>query len=213
MKLHIFIESGVGTERKRKRQFTNEWHFVKNYVHHLRPDIHEEDVEIIDVGGKDKLRMFDNQMKENARKKEHNVVLFDCDHIATGGGLEIRVKGFTQLQKELGIRFDYFLFPNNQDEGAFEDLLIHIVNPKHSGVIDCFSKYEQCMQIRNTQMNDCYEMPNVKAKIYTYITSFKRSSAAANEVKHGNWDFLNTEYWDLDNEYLNLLKQFLEKYI
>ncbi len=56
-------------------------------------------------------------------------------------------------------------------------------------------------------------MPNLKAKIYTYITSFKRSKREADEVRSGNWDFLNTEYWDLEHEYLNPLKTFLEKHL
>lgn len=52
-------------------------------------------------------------------------------------------------------------------------------------------------------------MPNVKAKIYTYITSFKRSRSKSEKVKKGDWDFSNKEYWDLDSKCLAPLKSFL----
>lgn len=64
-----------------------------------------------------------------------------------------------------------------------------------------------------TRRGDCYNLPNVKAKIYTYITSFKRSNKETENVKGGEWDFMNTEYWDLDNEYLVPLKTFLKSYL
>lgn len=214
MKLHIFIETGLSKERKQNKQYTNELYFVHDYLKHLKEDISDDDFEIIDVGGKDKLRLFDNQMREATKNGEKNIVVFDCDYEATGGGLNNRKSTFEALKVSLGVNFDYFLFPNNQDEGAFEEMLLHVINPRHKGVLECFENYENCMKCRNESMGgDCYDMPNVKAKIYTYITSFKRSNSGIGSVKSGNWDFGNTEYWDLDSEYLNPLKSFLEQYL
>ena len=55
MKLHIYIESGISEERKARRQYTNEWYFVRDYVKHLCPDLDDSEFEIVGVGGKDKL--------------------------------------------------------------------------------------------------------------------------------------------------------------
>lgn len=52
-----------------------------------------------------------------------------------------------------------------------------------------------------------------KAKVYTYITAFKRNKGDANKVKNGDWNFCNVEYWDLDHAYLMPLKSFLKKYL
>lgn len=210
MKLHIYIESGISEERKARRQYTNEWYFVRDYVKHLCPDLDDSEFEIVGVGGKDKLPMFDNQMADAKRANESNLVIFDCDNAAIGGGLDNRARWLEGLKSSTGMDFDYFLFPNNKDDGAFEDLLLHIVNQRHAGILDCFSKYENCLASRNDQMGGgCYVLPNLKAKIYTYITSFNRSKSKNDEIKSGNWDFSNSEYWDLDNEYLAPLKQFL----
>lgn len=213
MKLHIFVETGIPTVKKNNKQYTNEWHFIQQYIKHLCNTLSDESIDIIDVGGKDKLAFFDNQMRDFAMNGEKNLVIFDCDSIATGGGLKKRQDDFEALKNSANIDFDYFLFPNNQDEGAFEDLLLQIINPKHQGIMDCFSRYEQCVGGQNEAMGgNCYEMPNIKAKIYTYITAFKRSKRDADIVKSGDWNFYNDEYWDLNHSYLLPLKSFLERY-
>jgi len=210
MKRHIFIETGLSDTKRMSRQYTNEWYFVRQYVLHLFPDLSDNDFDIVDVGGKDKLRLYENQMRDNTLHGDKNLVIFDCDSASTGGGIENRKAGFEKMKKELGVEFDYFLFPNNQDEGTFEDMLLNIVNSKHSGIMDCFSKYESCVGGQNESMGgNVYEMPNVKAKIYAYITSFKRSRSASERIKKGDWDFSNNEYWDLDSAFLAPLKSFL----
>lgn len=185
--------------------------FVQQYVLHLFPDLTKEDFDIIDVGGKDKLIFYDNTMRDYALKGDKCIVIFDCDDASIGGGIQNRKAAFEALKKEIGVDFDYFFFPNNHDDGAFEDMLLHIINREHSGIMDCFSGYEACVGGQNEQKGgNVYEMPNAKAKIYTYIMSFKRSRKASEKVKKGDWDFSNKEYWDLDGEYLAPLKAFLE---
>lgn len=169
-----------------------------------------QDFDIIDVGGKDKLRLYENQMRDNTMQGDKNVVIFDCDDASTGGGIDSRKANFETLKRNSDIDFDYFLFPNNKDDGAFEDMLLHIINDEHCGIMDCFSNYEACVGGQNElKGGDVYEMPNVKAKIYTYIMSFKRSRSASEKVKKGDWDFTNKEYWNLDSDYLAPLRSFL----
>lgn len=105
-----------------------------------------------------------------------------------------------------------FLFPNNNDDGAFEELLLNIINPQHKGLIDCFDKYEMCIGGQDAS-GELYETPNTKAKIYSYITSFKRSRKERERIKGGNWDFQNFKYWNLDAEYLKPLKEFIGKHV
>jgi len=210
MTVHIFIETGVPEKKKAAGQFTNEWHFIKQYIMHLFPDLPEYSIDIIDVGGKDKLRIFGNKMRDFSMLGDKNIVIFDCDSLSAGGGIEKRRAELARTRAELKVDFDFFLFPNDRDEGTFEDMLLHIINSGHSGIMDCFSRYEACVGGQNELKGGLmYEMPNVKAKIYTYIMSFRRSRRASAKVKGGDWDFQNIEYWDLDSEYLAPLKAFL----
>lgn len=211
-KIHIFIETSLSEAKKNAGIFTNEYHFVEDYLHHIKPDINPADYTITDVGGKDKLRFFANQMMQNQRLDELNLVIFDCDSSQNGGGLKERTSELNALKEQLGIEFNLFLFPNNHDEGAFEELLLKIINPKHQCLLDCFNGYEMCIG-GNDKENKLYERPNTKAKIYSYISTFKRSRSQKEKFKTGNWDFLNKEYWNLDAEYLNPLKDFITSHI
>lgn len=207
--IHIFIETGIPTTKKESGLYTNEWHFINQYIGHLLPNVSNSDFEIIDVGGKDNLKLFKNKMLDNILNEDKNIVIFDCDSPSTGGGYDKRCNDFKMLMSQIDAKFDYFLFPNNFDDGAFEDVLLHIINPKHSGIMNCFENYEKCISFHNTNGENLYVTPNLKAKLYTYITTFKRSNKQDEKVKKGDWDFQNKEYWDLDNSYLNPLKSFL----
>lgn len=210
-KLHIFIETSISSTKKKQGLYTNEYHFVEQYLKYILPDIGAIDYDITDVGGKDKLWMFDNAMKQNTEAGETNLVIFDCDEQSTGGGYAARSCELNSLQTKLGVKFDLFLFPNNKDEGAFEDLLLNIINNKHQGVLECFEGYEMCLRGHDPN-EELYETPNKKAKIYSYITTFKHSRKENEKIKSGDWNFSNAEYWDLDSEYLEPLRRFIMKH-
>lgn len=206
-KLNVFIETAITEKRKSQGKFTNEYYFIEQYLHHVFEDM-GVDYSITGVGGKDKLNFYDSAMQQNTANGELNLVIFDCDEPETGGGFEARSGFLERLRTECRMDFDYFLFPNNKDNGAFEHLLLNIINPRHKGLIECFHGYEMCIAGQDPD-GTVYQTPNMKAKIYSYITSFKHSRKENERIKGGNWDFQNKEYWDLDAAYLNPLKQFL----
>lgn len=208
-KLHIFIETTMPRKGGKVEKRTNEYCFIEQYLQYLIPEIRIEDFDITGVGGKDNLKNHDNAMQQNSAKHEKNIVIFDCDSPETDGGLSKRIKQMEELKKEFNMEFDYFLFPNNKDNGTFEDLLLHIVNPQHKGLLDCFEGYEMC--IKGCDNDNLYQTPNKKAKIYSYITSFRRSRKEDNNLKNGDWNFKNSQYWRLDAEYLSPLKSFILK--
>lgn len=209
--IHIFIETSISQNKKNAGIYTNEYHFIEDYLHHISPDINKEDYTITDVGGKDKLKFYANFMQQNSKLGEPNLVIFDCDDISKDGGIKERTQELLSLKEKLNIDFHLFLFPNNQEDGAFEELLLKIVNPKHHCLLDCFEGYEKCIGGHDPE-DKVYQRPNTKAKIYSYISTFKRSRSQNERLKQGDWDFLNSEYWNLNSEYLNPLKEFLEKF-
>lgn len=40
---------------------------------------------------------------------------------------------------------DFFLFPNNSDDGDFEKLVLAIAHEERKGVFTCFNGYETCV--------------------------------------------------------------------
>lgn len=96
-----------------------------------------------------------------------------------------------------------FLCPDNQSEGALEDLLAKIILPKHEGIFRCFENYKKCLKGSGYVRPDV--LPDMKGKIYAY-----KEAVGALKAKKNPFD---PQYWDFDNCALEPLKKFLTKHI
>lgn len=196
----IFIES--------KHLKTPEANFVKTYIHIKFP--HFKDFEIIPLNGWEGLWKT-NKLIENKDLGNRNVVIFDADTPENNGGFAERKAKIETIKEELNIDFDLFLFPDNSSNGDFELLLENIINPKHKILLDCFEKYETCIDNSKPNSELTYKLPIRKAKIYSYIDAFPKSRRLNERFKNGDWFFDNETYWKLNDKYLNSLKEFLEQ--
>ncbi len=127
------------------------------------------------------------------------IVIFDADNDINQSisNIKINLKNYNLDDK------DIFLFPNNKDNGNLENLLINIAVRKE--IIYCFDNYIKCIKsLENTNM------PINKSKIYAYLDSIKGYDK--NKIKEEKRDYLNKEIWDISNDFLIPLKEFLKKY-
>lgn len=117
-----------------------------------------------------------------------------------------------QFKTENRVEFELFLFPNNRDDGEFENLLQYMIVEEHKQIMDCYDKFENCMRSHKTQDgNEKYKLPDIKSRYFTYINSMKLSKKRRDKIS-GNWLFDNTEYWNLEAEELNQLKDFIMRF-
>lgn len=132
--IDIFLETGKKT--------TPEYCFIDDFVgKYLGVDPSEYGIECVD--GKDNLQRAVNKLLDNTISGIRNLIIFDADSSSNGGGFEKRKSELLAKMKELNITADLFLFPNNRDDGMFEDLLMHIARKEnHKSFFDCFSDYE-----------------------------------------------------------------------
>ena len=195
--IHLFLET--------KHQKTSEYVFMDTLLKKLELS---QDVKIETINGKDNLANAKNTFFTNTLEGGINLIVFDADTPLNGGGFEGRKKELMDKLKELDIAAEIFLFPNNQDDGCFEDLLLNIaLNDKYKSFFDCFGDYEKCL-------GDDYEHPNLKGKVYTYISSMKSlTNSQRKDLGQGRWLFDNPDYWNLESEYLTPLKDFLSTWI
>lgn len=98
---------------------------------------------------------------------------------------------------------DLFLYPNNQDDGVFENLLERLMQKeKHSRFFDCFTDYENCL-------GDEYVSPDLKGKLHTYMSAQKSlSNKERKNLGSGQWLFDDERFWNLDSEDLKPLREF-----
>ncbi len=140
---------------------------------------------MLDIEGKDKL--ISGEFPEKIRKilnNEHQTykqvcIIFDADKKESqesDAGFDNKLKYIREKFKEKRIDFpreQIFLFPNNQDDGDLETLLLEIA--KHDEFLKCFEGYLECIKskehykpIRNIRKNMLYAYLEVFGLEYLY---------------------------------------------
>ena len=209
---HIYIEA--------ESNKTPEYNFLKAIIAKFFPDKKEEvDFEFKFLDGVDKLFSKKTSNIQTIQKAQAEgtkvIVIADADTIEKGWGYEERKKQIEEGMQQNSVSFDYFIYPNNRDEGDVETLMEEIARKDlHKTFFDCFEKYEMCISGENDENGkQKYNTPNLKGKLHTYITAQKLSNKKKSKLGKGNWLFDDKEFWDLDSEVLNPLKEFLKKYL
>ena len=187
--------------------------FIKDYYHHLfktsapkNSIIHTGDLSG-DTGGYKKLASEINlqQMRMNSDQGGVNLVIFDAD-----SDYQVRWEELSSLKEQYGVEFELFLFPNNQDAGALEDLLENIINPNNRPIFDCWKNYED--ELSKLEIPDRtpppLTTPAKKTKIYGYLEALLLNHEKE-KIKDKKRDYENSLHWDLDAEYLERLEEFI----
>lgn len=196
----VFIETKTNDKKR-----TNEDRFIRHLIHLIDARL-DDKIELIGTNGYTNLKEFKNKMLRNSVEGIRNIVVFDADFPETGGGFTKRRKELLDEKTDMQVDFDLFLFPNNNDDGTFEHLLEHLVVENHQGLLNCFQGYEGC--IRGYGRPE-YISPDQKAKMYSYISTLKKTQTETTAFKNGDWFFEREEIWNFDSEYLSALKEFL----
>lgn len=166
-----------------------------------------------DTGGYQKLKSEDaiGVMRQNTDMGGINLVIFDADEETEARRSELLV-----IKEEFGVEFELFLLPNDKDAGALEDLLENIINPNNQPVMDCWQTYEEKLrEVRiPSKTPPTLTIPAKKTKIYAYLeTLLGKSRSQKKLIKDANRNYKNTQHWNLDAEYLEPLKEFLQKWL
>jgi hypothetical protein len=194
----IYIET-TSPEKDKK---TNEYRFFEYLLILLNLE-----AELIGIGGKENLSAFENQFKDTTKSGYKNLVIIDADGEwnIKNWNFESECRKLEELKQELDVDFEVFFLPNHRLQGDFEALLEKIVANDHKRVIDCHIQFENCIENYKE-----YVTPNRKARIYSYITSFKRSHKQNERFKNrGDWFFDDQNLWDFSADELEPLKKFI----
>lgn len=187
----------------------NEFKFLQDYLNLLNID--EGKYSIFESGGKDNI-FSDAKLKTLNRQKEI-ILIFDADN----QDCEIRKKEILeridQINKTKGYEIlvkGIFLMPNDSDNGEFENLLFEIMNPTHRDeIFECFERYLSCIKEKEYCPKDEKQMNKTKVYIFNEALDFEKKEIH----KPKKTDYTNKDHWDLDHDYLNPLKTFLENNI
>jgi hypothetical protein len=115
--------------------------FMLDYISYILPNFNIDKDTIVESGGWTNNReKIQNLMMQNTDNGGVNLVIFDADT-----DFSARKKEIEDWKTRCGLKFEIFLFPNNSDIGALEDLLEKIILNKNKPIFDCWTGYERCL--------------------------------------------------------------------
>jgi hypothetical protein len=148
--------------------------------------------------------------KKNTDNGGVNLVIFDADR-----DFEEKKREIEAWKNKYNLKFELFLFPDNRNAGALEDLLEKIIQKKNRPIFECWDRFEYCLQNSASKtMKRTLTAPAKKTKIYAYLeTLLGESKKEKDMIKDPNRNYKNKEHWDLDCAFLEPLKNFLSENI
>ncbi|WQZ04462.1 hypothetical protein KVL85_03705 [Helicobacter pylori] len=192
--------------------------FLEVYLYFLE-DLPIKNFKVKDVKGKDNL----SKRLLEIEKYDKTLIIFDADKDYESNKKEILSKTQQKITEE-----QIFLFPNNQDDGDLETLLLEIA--KHDEFLKCFEGYLECIKskehykpIRNIRKNMLYAYLEVfelqKFFQYKWDTNNKKNEeniiiddkGKIKEKHQEEYEKLK-EVIDFNSKSLNPLKNFLEQF-
>ncbi len=194
--------------------------FLEVYLYFLE-DIPIKNFKVQNIKGKDNL----SQRLLEIEKYDKTLIIFDADKDYESNKKEI-LKVVSKTKQTISEE-QIFLFPNNQDDGDLETLLLEIT--KHDEFLKCFEGYLECIKskeyykpIKNIRKNMLYAYLEVfelqKFFQYKWDTNNKKNEEniiiddkGKIKEKHQEEYEKLTEVIDFNSKSLIPLKNFLEK--
>ncbi|WRF40219.1 hypothetical protein E5E53_01930 [Helicobacter pylori] len=219
----------IYTEGKSDRNFLGWYLSFLKYKDHF---------DIFDIEGKDKLisdeflEKIDKILKNKHQTYKQVCIIFDADKKESQEsdvGFDNKLEHICKELKEKRIDFpreQIFLFPNNQNDGDLETLLLEIANHKefincfesYKEFINCFESYLDCIKkkehykpIKNIRKNMLYAYLEAFGleDLYTKKNIFDTEGKVKDQYK-GDYEKLQ-EVIGFDSKSLVPLKNFLER--
>jgi len=167
-------------------------------------------IQIIEIGGCSKLNndLYVSALIDNYEEGGRNIVIFDADYTGKPNGN----KGYKACNQKLkniiqnkGVKFDYFIWPDNQNDGEVEHLLRTLIPNDKECIYECINSHQTCL---NSLPFDNLKIAELKDKVSYYLHTCNLDSRPKKR------DYKNVEYWTLDeskNNKLKLFKDFTDK--
>lgn len=165
-------------------------------------------IKIVAVGGYTVITKHLNTKFQEIKDSDYKILIIqDADSVSfENGGIDKRTEYLDKIKKELEIEFETFLFPNNEDEGDLETLLLQIVNlEKFSRSINCYEKYAKCCEaISEKKYSE--ELLQSKSLVYNYFRTYNGMEKAKEENRK-----FHSVYWNFSNEALRPFNLFINR--
>jgi len=192
--------------------FGKECRLIKNKIKEKEIEIEYQNIKIkiIVSGGCNAVAKFLKTKLEELKDFGYQIIIIqDADNPhKQDGGIENRTNFLNRVKKDLNIDFDFFLLPNNKDDGDLETLLLNIAqNLKFAPFYKNYKNYAlELSTFSRKEFGD--ELLQDKQVIFNYIQAYN----GMEKSKEENRNFENM-FWNFASSNLNNLNNFFENKI
>lgn len=175
--------------------------------------IRNDSIQIIPIDGCKKIHnlVVKQLFTNNTELGGKNLLIFDADFTGINGnnGYENCSTTIENLKNhdKYPIDFFHFLWPDNANDGLFENLLEKMIPNEKKSVVQCIESHLHCLTSLSTTQP--IKVPGVKEKISTYLHLFSQKTKLIDRR-------YNSGFWRLDpNECaeLQIFKDFLSAHL
>jgi len=176
---------------------------------YLLIEIDDIEIKILIGGGYTALNKLSSRIQEYIDSGYKVAVIQDADDITKENGTKAnRMEYLDSVKEKSNIDFKTFLFPNHNDDGDLETLLLKIQDTIQYNLADkCYINYiECCSKISHQDYSD--ELSTDKSKVFNYFRTYYGMQSAKEENR-----MYEIKYWDFNHIALDELKKFLGEYL
>lgn len=131
-----------------------------------------------------------------------SLVIIDADKLDNDESFSVRMGQVAKIKLDNSLAFDYFLIPNNEDDGCLETLLRIILVEENQVLLDCLDSRDACLQAAEKTIDRELKIPPSKGGEKSKIAQLRKFLNASSDYK-------DNSIWNLNHPYLNPLKEFL----
>jgi len=196
------IHFGITFERVINDNGTNKSLSIKN-----------KDIEIEPINGCKNIHQLVIKKKfiDNTEMGGTNILIFDADYEGINGNngivnCSVMIEAL-KVHPKYPIEFVHFLWPNNETDGLFENLLEKLIPGEKHQVIKCLESHHSCLGALKANLP--IKVPGIKEKLNSYLHLFKQPTQLDKRT-------YKNDFWHLDVSVcseLQIFKYFLAKFI
>ncbi len=186
--------------------------FLEVYLYFLE-DLPIKNFKVQNIKGKDNL----SKLLLEIEKYDKTLIIFDADKDYESNKKEI-LKVVSKTKQTISEE-QIFLFPNNQDDGDLETLLLEIA--RHDEFLKCFERYLECIKnkehykpIKDIRKNMLYAYLEALGleDLYTKKNIFDNTGGKVKNEYEEDYEKLKKAI-EFESELLIPLKNFLERFV
>ncbi|MBL4648384.1 MAG: hypothetical protein JKY03_01540 [Aureispira sp.] len=145
---------------------------------------------------------FQNQFNDNTNESIKNIVIVDADKTTNGGSFGVRKQEVDKIKLNASLVFEYFLIPNDQQDGYLETALREILVVDNKALLDCLDSRDACLQAADQKISRTLKIPPSKGAEKSKLNQLRVFLDSVSNYK-------DNTIWNLNHPYLNPLKEFL----